>query len=101
MAQHNERPDSMHTLSLNADEQPPPSPQSDEAQDNGSSEHAPDSGEAAYPRAANDAPLPALFMNDVPDESHPDGAAMSSMMGELTPLEHAENARVKMSWMPR
>lgn len=47
----------------------------------------------AYPRAANDTQLPALFMNEMPDTDHPDGAAISSMMGELTPLEHAENAR--------
>ncbi len=50
----------------------------------------------AYPRAANDAQLPALFMNNMPKEGHPDTAAMDTMMGELTSLERAENARVRL-----
>ena len=48
-----------------------------------------------YPRAANDRELPALFMEQMPDGQHPDMAAMDTMMGELTPLERAENARVR------
>lgn len=102
VAQRDDSPSgSMQALNLDARGQAPSSPLSDEAQYDCSSERAHDSGEAAsYPRAANDAPLPALFMNEVPNESHPDGAAMSSMMGELSPLEHAENARVSLSRMP-
>lgn len=49
----------------------------------------------AYPRAANDRELPALFMDQMPDAQHPDMAAMDTMMGELSPLERAENARVR------
>ena len=45
----------------------------------------------------DDKPLPALFLDTMPDdqEAHPDLAAMNTMMGELTPDEHAENGRVR------
>ena len=62
--------------------------------------HGDASGDAAaaesYPRAANDTQLPAIFMNDMPGEGHPDTAAMDTMMGELTSLERAENERVRL-----
>ncbi len=46
--------------------------------------------------AAEDKPLPALFLDTMPDneEEHPDLAAMNTMMGELTADEKAENGRV-------
>lgn len=48
-------------------------------------------------------PLPALFLDSVPEDSdaHPDLAGLNTMMGELTPDERAENEKVCVAASPR
>lgn len=57
-------------------------------------------GACASPAASGgeeqEKPLPALFLDSVPDDagSHPDLAGLNIMMGELTPEERADNEKV-------